>query len=122
MPKPMTITVGVEEAYFGKIYRSLDTTPGVVSLSYHSEHKTEGKPNGKVNLKYETSAKALVLDTLSKAKGPLPASAIVEAFRKASRADGSASSTLHVLKTGGLITQSRKGYALSSRGRKAISK
>jgi hypothetical protein len=44
MPKPMIITVAVEEIAFGKIYRWLDATPGVVSLSYRVRREKQSSP------------------------------------------------------------------------------
>jgi hypothetical protein len=35
MPKPVTMTVIVEEFALGRVFRSLDGTPGVVTISLH---------------------------------------------------------------------------------------
>lgn len=37
MAKPLMMTIAVEESFFGKIYRTLDSTPGVASITIHSE-------------------------------------------------------------------------------------
>lgn len=37
MPKPIRVTVDIEESFFGKIYRTLDTMPGVAAIAIHSE-------------------------------------------------------------------------------------
>ena len=47
MPKPMTMIITVEEIAFGKVFRILDTMPGVVSISLTGQGpKMPGKLNG----------------------------------------------------------------------------
>jgi len=35
MPKPMMLTINVEEIALGKVFRTLDGMPGVVSINFH---------------------------------------------------------------------------------------
>jgi predicted transcriptional regulator len=117
MPKPMTITISVEEAFFGKIYRTLDLTPGVVSISYHSESeaKPKPKPNGKSRPSYDTIGKDFVIKLLSKGRPMIP-SAVGKAFTSAGRSYHSATSVIHKLKSEGLIQNIEgKGYTLTTK-------
>lgn len=45
MPKPMTVTIDVEEIAFGRVWRTLDAMPGVVKMHMHG---TGPKPEAKV--------------------------------------------------------------------------
>jgi hypothetical protein len=41
MPKPLTITIDVEEVAFGKVFRTLDTMPGVISINLKGSGPTK---------------------------------------------------------------------------------
>lgn len=48
MPKPMTMTIEVEEIAFGKVFRTLDGMPGVINIRITgSGPKAMAKPNGR---------------------------------------------------------------------------
>lgn len=70
MPKPMFMTVQVEEFAFGRVFRLLDTTPGVVTINLKGEGP-RAKPNGKAIQKKggAQSIPCLVLGALIKTPG-----------------------------------------------------
>jgi hypothetical protein len=45
MPKPITLTIDIEEIAFGRVWRLLDTMPGVVNIKLHGEGP-KSKPGG----------------------------------------------------------------------------
>jgi hypothetical protein len=68
--KPLTMTISVEETFFGKIYRMLDTMPGVASIAIHSEGvKANGAARPKKKQGGTQSAHCLVLGALVKSPG-----------------------------------------------------
>lgn len=70
MVKPLTMTISVEETFFGKIYRMLDTMPGVASIAIHSEGvKANGAAKPKKKQGGTQSAHCLVLGALVKSPG-----------------------------------------------------
>jgi hypothetical protein len=93
MPKTMFALVEIEEGSFGKIWRMLDTMPGIVTLSYKSEGvkgQSGNKPGGKKG--GAQSSECVVLDVLIRGERPCPrqvlSAALVTAGRKASTIAG----------------------------------
>lgn len=85
MAKPIRVTIDVEESFFGKIYRTLDTMPGVAAISIHSEGvKQASSPGGKGQKRGGTqSAECVVLGELR--KGPQLRVALTEALNAAGK-------------------------------------
>lgn len=46
MPKPMTMTIEVEEVAFGRVFRTLDAMAGVVAIKLKGEGPKKAKANG----------------------------------------------------------------------------
>lgn len=91
MPKPMEILIQVEEGHFGKVWRTLDTMPGVALIQY----KSEGVKGQKAPTKKQggtQSSECIVLDCMIRAARPAPrsvlAAALVTGGRKASTIAG----------------------------------
>jgi hypothetical protein len=119
----MIITIAVEEIAFGKIYRLLDTMPGVVSISYHAEgpkDKAASKPNGKIGKprnSYEVTGNDFMLGFMYKNDGPYPTARLREAFSKAGRSPASVASLLHKAKANGSVENRDDGYVLTKKVR-----
>jgi hypothetical protein len=114
----MTITIAVEEAIFGKVYRLLDTMPGVVSLTYHAEG-AKTKPNGKAKTprgSFDISGHDALLAFLYKTH-PAKLSDLRAAFEKMGRSPNSIPSLMHALKGEGSIASSPEGYTLTRKAR-----
>ena len=124
MPKPMIITVSVEEIAFGKVYRMLDTHPGVISMTYHAEgskpnghDKKENGNKGKPKNTFEMRGSEYLLGAMYKHKGPVRTIALRKLFEQAKRSPASVSSLLHAAKQEGLIESREDGYVLTKKGR-----
>jgi len=123
MPKPMTITVKVEEIAFGKIYRLLDTQSGVIEISYHAEGPSKLKPNGhasgtrKSRADFKITGKDFLLQSLYKNSQPLSNSGVKALFIADGRSGSSPNSILDELKKEGLLLRKPEGYVLSKKAR-----
>jgi hypothetical protein len=63
------MTISVEETFFGKIYRMLDTMPGVASIAIHSEGvKANGAARPKKRSRAERSLPTASCSVLSSSR------------------------------------------------------
>lgn len=125
MPKPISLTIDVEEIAFGKIWRTLDAMNGVVSINIKGngpKQKKSAKTNGRIgnNKKGIATIPHIVLTTLAvgEAMGR-------ETLRKALEANGkmgtSLPDTITKLKNAKKIKVVGKGtYKITQAGLKAI--
>src|SRR6266403_2960072 len=62
MPKPMTMTIEVEEMAFGKVFRTLDGMPGVIAIKIAGTGPKKPKGNSKGNSGGRTSAQIVLAE------------------------------------------------------------
>lgn len=123
MPKPIMMTIAVEESFFGKIYRTLDTMSGVASIAIHSEGvKGNGRAASAPQKKGGTgSVYCLVLGALCP-NGPLPRSNLQAVVESAGKKASSLPDALMKAKKAKHITARGKGrdvvYTITAAGRK----
>jgi hypothetical protein len=121
MPKPIVMIVAVEELLAGKIWRLLDSTPGVVEINIQgSGPKPNGaavpsKANGKNN---GTPARILVLNALL-SKSPQSKEALGNLLEKNGKMRSTLPSTIAVLKQKKHIAAVDDGFKITSAGTKA---
>ena len=113
MAKPLMMTIAVEEAFFGKIYRTLDNMPGVATITIHSEGvKGNGAapPTGGRGQKRggTQSSECVVLGALR--KGPQVRSVLTEALNAAGKkGEASIAVTMRKLHTQKQVTKKGTG-------------
>lgn len=113
MPKPIDITVTVEEIAVGRVMRILHNTPGVLTIDWdmgdpkhtNGAHATKGKPRQS----YGVRGSDLMAQTLFKANRPMGSGDLRDAFEKAGRSPNSIASIIHALKAQGIIEYSTTG-------------
>jgi hypothetical protein len=136
MPKPLVITIAVEEIAFGKIFRTLDGAPGVISLTFHQaespKHKSltngadqEDEPRppkqkksskvGKPRPIFAITGRDFLMNNLR--KSPMTRAALGAAFVKAGRSAASVSSLTHTAINQGDIEKTADGYMLTRKAK-----
>jgi hypothetical protein len=117
MPKPITITIQVEEVAFGRIFNLLDKMPGVVALNLHG---SGSKPNGAAPKKRGATSASIILKILTTANcgRELLRSAMV----KEGKSPASLQSTIDYLRKNKHIQDMPKGlFRITAAGRKYYS-
>lgn len=128
MAKPMVIIVHVEEIAFGKVWRMLDTMPGVAKLELRSESAAPKKatnPNGDHRATWRQPGGFNLRETLLKllAKKSLHATEIRELATKNGRSAGGANSATTNLAKRKLIKTDRKGnWSITRAGKNYLAK
>ena len=100
MPKPMTKSIEVEEIAFGRVFRMLDATKGVVAIHLRgSGPKTAAAPKSESSKRGGgATTECLVLAALVAAgKLPLNKVSLVAAIRAGGKSDSSLPDTLNKL-------------------------
>jgi hypothetical protein len=117
MPKPMMLHVAVEEAFYGKIFRALDTMPGVVSLNPVSEaHPQQAKAGKPDSIKNGSTAGCLVLAALIKAKRPMAKAELAEAMTTGGKKAATLPSTLQSLKSKRHVINAKGAWQITPTG------
>jgi hypothetical protein len=129
MPKPMMMTIAVEEIAFGAVFRRLKNMPGVISLDLDgnadekpAKNGTNGKgkggggiaKNGKGTDAAGSSARCIVMSAMADgvATGPDLATAL-EAQGKSRKTFANVS---HWLRHNKMARKSKKGWSLTAKG------
>jgi hypothetical protein len=122
MPKPITVTISVEELMFGKVWTTLDTMPGVISISIHgSGSKKAAVPrNGKQS--GTATRECLILGYMIENKQPVNRDALYALLEKAGKARTSLPDALTILKKKKFITINKPNskdttYKITAAGR-----
>lgn len=117
MPKPMMLHVGVEEAFFGKIFRMLDGMPGVASLNIVSEAHPPQAKQSKGTVADGSTTHCIVLKALITAKRTMSKAELAKALTEAGKKPSSLPSALQSLKKKRLIiNQSRDNWKITPQG------
>lgn len=72
MPKPISMTIEVEESFMGTVWRSLDGMSGVIRINIHGSgvpNKAPTPVNGRGSVKDGTTLKCVVIQMLKKTPG-----------------------------------------------------
>jgi len=121
LPKPIKITITVEEVAAGAIYNQLDRMPGVVSINFHGdgpkERPTKERANGKGE-RHDVTNQQFFLNALL-AHGSMSKDTARELFVSGNRSIKSLHSLVHVLKRKSLVVTRANGeYALTAKGKR----
>lgn len=118
MPKPIGMSIKVEEIAFGKVWSTLDTMPGVISITIEG-NGPKAKPNGKATNGNGKTVADLVLETLL-AKSPQTKTQLEDYVAHGGKAKTSLPDTIARLKKGKLIRPiGNKGqYKITAAGTK----
>lgn len=123
MPKPMSMTIEVEEMAFGKIFRTLDGMPGVVSINLKGAGPKAATPKGKANgdgtANGGKTLNTLLLEAMLASKNVLTAADLASALQAHGKSRNSAQGTLSRLKAHKLVKRSGKGWKITPAGIKA---
>ena len=121
MPKPMMMTIEVEEVAFGKIFRTLDGMNGVVSI--HLQGKgPRAKPNGSQAAPKHNGQTVwrLVMNALLASKGPLSRTELAQVIQAGGKAPTSLPDALLKMRKAKHIALHGKGqYKITAAGIKA---
>lgn len=97
MPKPMTMTIDVEEIAFGAVFRKLDAMPGVISINLRGSGP-RGQAASKARKGSAATVECLILGALVEAKEPVTRAALVEAATAGGKQASSVPDALNKLK------------------------
>ena len=118
MPKPIKLTIEIEQVAMGKVWTTLDAMSGVISISLHGSGpkpagpKKAGKPGGK-----STTVPCLILGALVASKDPLPRTDLMLAVEAGGRAATSTPDSLAKLKKDKHIAPAGDGlYKITAAG------
>lgn len=122
MTKPMRLTVLVEEAFFGKVFRTLDGMPGIAGVQIISEAHPPAKAAGKKNtVANGATTQCIVLRTL-KERGRSLVPDVIAACKAGGKARASAVMMLRDCVKAKKAIRTGKGktalYAISPTGTK----
>lgn len=117
MPKPMSLTIEIEEIAFGRVWRTLDAMPGVINIHMKGQGPKQLKPATEV-LNKKTTAR-LVLEALL-IKSPASKLLLEEAILAGGKQKASLADTLTKLKKQKNISPAGKGmFKITAAGIKA---
>ena len=124
MPKPMSISIEVEEVAFGKVFRTLDGMPGVININIRGKGP---KPNGSAPILPVSARKGngktvhtLILESLLASKSPKSREELGEAVATGGKSATSTPDGLQKLKKQKLIKQAGVGkYRITAAGIRA---
>jgi len=131
MPKPMTMTIAIEEIAFGSVFRRLKNMEGVISLDIHDDNekpKSNGKGRGGGGIAKQPkgtdagkdSAKCIVLNYIDQAKRPCPSGELTLRLVEAGKSPKTFANVSHIMKRDKLARKTKKGWVLSPTGRKYL--
>jgi hypothetical protein len=106
MPKPISMTIQVEEVAFGKVWRSIDAMPGVISIQLKGDGPKSAAPQSDKGKR--GSIQASVLQTLL--NGAMSATDLGGGSR--------ISGALHHLKKKKLVSKTGNKYKVTTAGMK----
>jgi hypothetical protein len=121
MPKLFSISIKVEEIAVGRVMSLLHHTAGVAKLDLDMGDAKPKKPNGahpatrKPKKSYEIPNKDFLIGVLAKAKGPISAGQLKEAFTEDGRGAASINSLVWQFKKDGLVDNKGDGYFLTKK-------
>jgi hypothetical protein len=121
MPKLFSISIKVEEIAVGRVMSLLHHTAGVAKLDLDmgdAKPKPNGKAptyTGKPKKTYEIQNKDFLIGVLAKAKGPISAKQLKEAFTEDGRGPASVNSLVWLLKNEGLLGNTGDGWFLTKK-------
>lgn len=126
MPKPMMMTIAVEEIAFGSVFRRVKNMDGVISLAIDAEQDT--KSNGKTRAKKPkkgtmadgTSAKCIVLSSLERSGVPMSSSDLMDILEGAGKSRKTFANVTHHAKKDKTIRKTAKGWVITPTGRKVL--
>jgi len=123
MPKPMTMTIEVEEIAFGRVWRTLDQMQGVITLKMHGTgpKPNKGSPVARASSKKGDTVTCVVLKALAHGK-PENKAALIDAVVAAGKAATSFPDSISKLKKAKHITNPSSGvFKITVAGAKYLS-
>jgi len=119
MPKPMTIEISVEEIAFGKVFRTLDEMPGVVSIKIKGSGPNASAPesarkHGKAS--EGTTGKCVVFNFLLGKKKAVAPGVLADAIVAAGKSKNSIGNILYEAVKLKELAHSKDGYKLTPVG------
>jgi hypothetical protein len=136
MPKPMMMTIAVEEIAFGAVFRRLKNMPGVISLDLDgnadekpAKNGTNGKGKGgggiakipKGSDATGDSAKCIVLSKLAQEKGtPVSGADLTAALVDNGKSPKTFANVSHIMRRDKLARKSKKGWTLTVKGHRYL--